>query len=47
MRAVYRSDPATMATAAMAMRDAGASIVGGCCGNTPEHLQAIAARLAG
>jgi methionine synthase I (cobalamin-dependent) len=25
------------------MRDAGASIIGGCCGNTPEHLSAIAA----
>ena len=42
MRAVYRSDPATMAAAALAMRDAGASIIGGCCGSTPEHLQAIA-----
>ena len=29
-----------------AMRDAGASIVGGCCGNTPEHLAAIAALVA-
>jgi len=46
MRAVYRSDPATMATAALAMRDAGASIIGGCCGNTPEHLAAIAALVA-
>ena len=43
MRAVYRADPATMAAAALRMRDAGASIVGGCCGNTPEHLAAIAA----
>ena len=43
MRAVYRSDPDTMAAAGVAMRDAGASIVGGCCGTTPEHLQAIAA----
>ena len=43
MRAVYRADPETMATAALAMREAGASIIGGCCGNTPEHLRAIAA----
>jgi len=43
MRAVYRSDPETMATAALAMREGGASIIGGCCGNTPEHLAAIAA----
>ena len=34
MRAVYRADPETMATAALAMREAGASIIGGCCGNT-------------
>jgi methionine synthase I (cobalamin-dependent) len=46
MRAVYRSDPATMATAALAMRDAGASIIGGCWGNPPEHLAAIAAIVA-
>jgi 5-methyltetrahydrofolate--homocysteine methyltransferase len=46
MRAVYRSDPETMATAALAMREAGASIIGGCCGNTPEHLAAIASRVA-
>jgi methionine synthase I (cobalamin-dependent) len=46
MRAVYRADPETMATAALAMREAGASIIGGCCGNTPEHLAAIAAMVA-
>ncbi len=42
MRAVYRSEPATMAVQALAMRDAGATIVGGCCGTTPEHLRAMA-----
>jgi 5-methyltetrahydrofolate--homocysteine methyltransferase len=41
MRAVYRTNPATMAAAALSMRDAGATIIGGCCGNTPEHLAAI------
>ena len=46
MRAVYRSDPDTMAAAALAMREAGASIIGGCCGSTPEHLRAIAALVA-
>ena len=45
MRAVYRTDPPTMATAALAMREAGAVVIGGCCGNTPEHLAAIAAAL--
>jgi 5-methyltetrahydrofolate--homocysteine methyltransferase len=43
MRAVYRTDPATMARYAVEMRDAGATIVGGCCGTTPEHLAAMAA----
>jgi 5-methyltetrahydrofolate--homocysteine methyltransferase len=47
MRAVYRSEPATMAAAALAMRDAGASIVGGCCGSTPAHLEAMARLVAG
>jgi methionine synthase I (cobalamin-dependent) len=28
------------------MREAGATVVGGCCGNTPEHLAAIAGALA-
>jgi 5-methyltetrahydrofolate--homocysteine methyltransferase len=42
MRAVYRTDPATMAGAALAMGDAGATIIGGCCGTTPDHLAAMA-----
>ncbi len=46
MRAVYLSKPETMAAAAVVMRAAGARIIGGCCGNTPEHLAAITARLA-
>ena len=42
MRAVYKSEPAEMARQALLMRDAGATIIGGCCGSTPEHLGAIA-----
>ena len=42
MRAVYRTDPATMAACAVEMRDAGAGIIGGCCGTTPDHLAAMA-----
>lgn len=42
MRAVYKSEPAEMAKQALAMRDAGATIIGGCCGSTPAHLRAIA-----
>ena len=45
MRAVYRADPDTMATFGLAMRDAGATIVGACCGSTPDHLRAMAAAL--
>lgn len=43
LRAVYRTDPATMAESAFEMREAGASIIGGCCGTSPEHLAAMAA----
>jgi 5-methyltetrahydrofolate--homocysteine methyltransferase len=42
MQAVYRSDPAEMARQALAMRTAGATIVGGCCGTTPQHLARMA-----
>jgi 5-methyltetrahydrofolate--homocysteine methyltransferase len=41
MRAVYRADPATMAAYAVEMRDAGARIVGACCGSSPDHLRAM------
>jgi 5-methyltetrahydrofolate--homocysteine methyltransferase len=41
LRAVYRADPATMASQAAAMHAAGATIVGGCCGSTPEHIGAM------
>jgi 5-methyltetrahydrofolate--homocysteine methyltransferase len=43
MRAVYRASPEVMADAAVEMRDSGASIVGGCCGTTPEHHARITA----
>jgi 5-methyltetrahydrofolate--homocysteine methyltransferase len=41
LRAVYRADPAMMAAQAAAMHAAGATIVGGCCGSTPEHISAM------
>jgi 5-methyltetrahydrofolate--homocysteine methyltransferase len=44
-RAVYRVDPATMAQEALAMRAAGATIIGACCGSTPPHLEAMAKAL--
>jgi 5-methyltetrahydrofolate--homocysteine methyltransferase len=43
MRAVYRASPQLMADAAVEMHDSGATIIGGCCGTTPEHLARIAA----
>ena len=42
MRAVYKSEPAEMAAQALLMREAGATIIGGCCGSTPAHVRAIA-----
>jgi methionine synthase I (cobalamin-dependent) len=44
---VYSGDEATMGRYARMARDAGARIVGGCCGTTPVHLAAIAAALDG
>jgi 5-methyltetrahydrofolate--homocysteine methyltransferase len=43
---IYSGDEQTMARYARMARDAGARIVGGCCGTTPVHLAAIAAALA-
>lgn len=40
---VYPETPACMAGNVGALIDAGASIIGGCCGTGPEHIQAIRA----
>jgi 5-methyltetrahydrofolate--homocysteine methyltransferase len=45
LQAVYRASPDVMAGTAIEMRDAGARIVGACCGSTPDHLRAMAAAL--
>lgn len=37
----YSGTPEIMGTYARLARDAGASIVGGCCGSAPEHITAI------
>ena len=42
---VFPETPAEMAALAPALREAGASIIGGCCGTTPEHIRAIAKTL--
>lgn len=41
----YDVTPAGMARYALAARDAGARIIGGCCGVTPDHLRAMRAAL--
>ena len=38
---VYRQSPEVMASWVEDLVKAGASIVGGCCGTTPEHIEAI------
>ena len=43
----YETTPATMADFARHFRDAGAGIVGACCGSTPPHLQAMAEAIRG
>jgi 5-methyltetrahydrofolate--homocysteine methyltransferase len=43
---VYDATPEEMAAAALRLRDAGISIIGGCCGTTPAHLAAMARALA-
>jgi 5-methyltetrahydrofolate--homocysteine methyltransferase len=41
----YDGTPALMADYAVMARDAGARIIGGCCGTTPDHLRAMRAAL--
>ena len=43
----YHGTPELMAAYALFARDAGARIIGGCCGTTPEHLAAMSDALAG
>jgi 5-methyltetrahydrofolate--homocysteine methyltransferase len=42
---VYRATPEVMAGYAVRVFDLGARIIGGCCGNTPKHIQAMAEAL--
>ena len=42
----YHGTPELMASYALFARDAGISIIGGCCGTTPEHVAAMSAALA-
>jgi methionine synthase I (cobalamin-dependent) len=42
MAVEYETTPATMADFARRFREAGANVIGACCGSTPPHLQAMA-----
>ncbi len=43
--AAYSAEPAYFADFALRARDLGAALVGGCCGTTPAHVQAMRAAL--
>ena len=43
---VYRMTPAEFADKVQELIEAGANIVGGCCGTSPDYIRAVCARLA-
>lgn len=45
-RTIYQATPEYLASYAGRFRDAGARIIGGCCGTMPEHIQAMGEALA-
>lgn len=46
-RYIYRATPDYFAAMAREMAEAGANLIGGCCGTTPAHIAAMAAVLSG
>lgn len=44
-KTVYRETPAIMASFVPGLIKAGANIIGGCCGTTPEHIRQIGRKL--
>jgi homocysteine S-methyltransferase len=46
-RYIYRTTPEYFAAKGAEMAAAGAAIIGGCCGTTPEHIRHLALRLRG
>ena len=42
-KTVFKQTPADMAAQFPALREAGANIIGGCCGTTPEHIRLFVA----
>ena len=45
-RTIFRETPEAMASRVQELIEAGANIIGGCCGTTPEHIHALAAAAA-
>ena len=43
----YDTTPETMADFARRFRDAGANVIGACCGSTPPHVRAMAEAVRG
>jgi 5-methyltetrahydrofolate--homocysteine methyltransferase len=41
MKVVYDETPAQMVTGVAPLLEAGARIIGGCCGSTPDHIRAF------
>ena len=46
-KTVYDATPEDMAATALELRAAGAQVIGGCCGTTPQHIAAMAVALKG
>lgn len=46
-RYIYRTTPEYFADMALEMVGAGAGLIGGCCGTTPEHIRRLALKLCG
>lgn len=46
-KTIYRTTPEEFAQAGVSLVEAGAAIVGGCCGTTPEHIRALAGLVKG
>jgi 5-methyltetrahydrofolate--homocysteine methyltransferase len=44
-KTVFRESPQLMASYLEELVNAGTNIIGGCCGTTPEHIEAIGAAL--
>lgn len=43
----FELDPEAFASSASSLIDAGANLIGGCCGTTPEHIRCLSERIGG